>query len=101
MSGFRKSKTRRLLTCGYEELPEDLDAGKTMTRSRFVALILFVVVLLQVAVTEARVAIDRKPSTVVHKTFDPANKPADLPKLHPGEVAVCVGEFGIGVRLTF
>src|SRR5215210_6408233 len=41
----------------------------------------------------AAVSVQKKPAVVERKTFDPNNKPAEMPPLNPGELAVTSSQF--------
>ena len=41
----------------------------------------------------AAVTIDKQPIEFAHRTFDPANPPAEMPPFGPGEAAVCDSNF--------
>jgi hypothetical protein len=47
------------------------------------------------------VAVERKPPVVEHKTFDPANRPAEMPPLKGTEVAITQSQFECGVGVTY
>ena len=51
--------------------------------------------------TEPQVVIDRQPPTVERVAFDPKNPPPDMPKLHPGEAALCQMNFNCQVQLKY
>jgi hypothetical protein len=53
------------------------------------------------AASEPQVVIDRRPPTVERVTFDPKHPPADMPKLHPGEAALCQMNFNCQVQLKY
>src|SRR5690349_21227895 len=46
-----------------------------------------------------QVKVEKKPPEVEHKTFDPRDKPKDMPELHHGEVAVCVSGFSCDTKV--
>jgi len=50
---------------------------------------------------EPQIAIDRQPPTAERIQFDPKNPPADMPKLHPGEAALCQMNFNCQVQLKY
>jgi hypothetical protein len=53
------------------------------------------------AAAAPQVVIDRRPPTVERVLFDPKNPPADMPKLHPGEAALCQMNFNCQVQLKY
>ncbi len=53
------------------------------------------------AAAEPQIVIDRQPPTVERVTFDPKNPPRDMPKLHPGEAALCQMNFNCRVQLKY
>ena len=53
------------------------------------------------AAGEPQIVIDRQPPTVARVTFDPRNPPPDMPKLHPGEAALCQMNFNCRVQLKY
>ena len=56
---------------------------------------MLVAVLLTLGSPPARgaVTVQKKPAVVEHKTFDPSDKPAEMPPLHAGELAVTSSQF--------
>lgn len=66
---------------------------------------LFVILLLSPptvsAEPEPQILVDRQPPTVERVMFDPKNPPADMPKLHPGEAALCQFNFNCNVKLKY
>lgn len=69
-----------------------------MQRSTFLVLAM---VLLMGVPASAATKVTRKPPKVEYKHFDPANKPADMPKMNPGEIAFCKGDYDIQVQLVY
>lgn len=59
------------------------------------------VLLLQDATADPQIVVDRQPATVERVTFDPRNPPANMPKLHPGEAALCQMNFNCRVQLKY
>lgn len=53
------------------------------------------------AVRGPNVSVTKQPATFTTKTFDPANPPAEMPQLQPGEAAQTQYTFGITVGLTY
>jgi hypothetical protein len=51
--------------------------------------------------SEPQVVVDRQPPTVERVLFDPKNLPGDMPKLHPGEAALCQMNFNCQVQLKY
>ena len=49
----------------------------------------------------AAIEVVREPIKVEHRTFDPENKPKEMPPLHDDEVAVCWSEYGSAVQLLY
>lgn len=45
------------------------------------------------------VSVQKKPPVVERKTFDPANKPAEMPPLNPNELAVAASEFDCAAQV--
>lgn len=41
------------------------------------------------------VQVDRNPPTITRRTFDPSNRPPDMPRLEPGEAAVTNSAFSV------
>jgi hypothetical protein len=52
------------------------------------------------AVAAAQVTIVRNPVVIERKTFDPKNRPAEMPKLNPDESAVTQSYFGADTRVA-
>jgi hypothetical protein len=48
--------------------------------------------------SQPTITLDRQPPTVERFTFDPANRPDDMPKLQPNEDAVCQFDFQCGAQ---
>lgn len=48
---------------------------------------------------DPEIVITHTPPVVLHRTFDPAKPPADMPVLVPPEIGLCVSQFGCEVRL--
>ena len=48
--------------------------------------------------------VEKKPPTVEHKTFDPANPPKEMPELHGNELAVTTSQYdcvmGVSTEVT-
>src|SRR3954465_10833021 len=63
------------------------------------ALACLIPLLLPARPAAAQVKVDKKPPEVEHKTFDPKDKPKDMPELHHGEVAVCVSGFSCDTKV--
>ena len=53
------------------------------------------------AAADPQIVIDRQPPAVERVQFDPKNLPADMPKLHPGEAALCQMNFNCQVQLRY
>ncbi|MDB5295613.1 MAG: hypothetical protein JWO31_1596 [Phycisphaerales bacterium] len=49
----------------------------------------------------AAVTVVRAPAVVTYRTFDPDMPPADMPKLNPGESAVCASAFRASAELKY
>jgi hypothetical protein len=61
-----------------------------------------ILLLLTLAATaSARVTVKREPVDVQYKTFDPANPPAEMPRLNPREVAVTISTFRIQAAVDY
>jgi hypothetical protein len=52
----------------------------------------------------AEVKVEKKPPVVEHKTFDPANKPKEMPELHGNELAATTSQYdctmGVSTEMT-
>ena len=57
------------------------------------AMLLAVVLPLGSPLARGAVTVQKKPAVVEHKTFDPNNKPAEMPPLNAGELAVTSSQF--------
>lgn len=51
------------------------------------------------AASRPRVAVEIAPAKIERRTFDPANPPAEMPKLTPPEVGTCVYRFGCSTEM--
>ena len=57
------------------------------------ALLVTVLAVLGAATAHGAVTVQKKPAVVEHRTFDPNNKPAEMPPLKAGELAVTSSQF--------
>jgi hypothetical protein len=48
---------------------------------------------------EDAVKVNARPATVKYETFDPRNKPANMPSLKGNEAATCQAQFGVGAQV--
>jgi hypothetical protein len=55
--------------------------------------VLIAVLTLGAATARGAVTVQKKPAVVEYKTFDPNDKPAEMPPLNPGELAVTSSQF--------
>ena len=51
--------------------------------------------------SEPSIVVERKEPTVERILFDPKKPPADMPRLHPGEAALCQMNFNCAVQLKY
>lgn len=68
-------------------------------RARFIILALGAIV--APAVCRAEVTVDRHPTIVERRTFDPAHRPADMPSLRGNEAAVTESKFDCKVAVDY
>jgi hypothetical protein len=50
---------------------------------------------------DGQVTVDRKPPVVERRSFDPHNRPADMPPLHPKEAAVTQSQFDCSADVDY
>ena len=79
--------------------------GNPPARPRATLAALFALVLLACAhPAAAEVKVEKKAPTVEHKTFDPANRPKEMPELHGNELAVTTSQYdcvmGVSTKAT-